>query len=79
MEVQVKQKHISRGLKRNLKNCPIALAVKDAGGIYVLVTRDMIFFELNGVVTDQALDQKIVDFIYAFDNDMTVTPISFTL
>ena len=79
MEIQVELKHILSGKQFNTTRCPVALAVEEAGGTKVFVSRRAVFFELDGVFKDQVLPYKAIDFTFAFDKGMTVAPFTFTL
>lgn len=76
MIVKVTKKHIRLGKRSCVSECPIALAMKDAG------------FERVGVSSDHAeygdnfeklvyLPGKVSEFIDAFDHQREVHPISF--
>ena len=79
MKVQVTANHIKRGCRKSMSRCPISLAVKEAGGTYVLTANGVISFEINRKVCDQLLDLKVIEFIKAFDLGKSTKPFSFIL
>jgi len=71
--IEVKQEHLNKGKKHKCNECPVALALKDAGFSGVNVT----YFSatLNG--TYVPLSKTVESYIKAFDADKPVSPFTF--
>ena len=76
MTIEVKKKHIKEGTRLSCEECPIALALQDAGLSKAWVETDS--FCVNGDEF-QALPLSAMLFIDKFDNKKKVEPFSFDI
>lgn len=79
MIINVTQKHIDRAIATQCRicgNCPVSLAVRDVfPGKVVLTGLQRIFVEDK----ESAVSDNVFNFIWDFDNGVTVHPFSFEL
>lgn len=79
-KVKVTAEHIKKGLKEDPCNCPIALALKDAGYKEVLVRGSEIEFDsTNGYAICIAAGTRIDLFIDDFDSGTKVKPMTISM
>ncbi len=80
MKIVVKKKHIKNGVCSDPTECPIALAMTDAGARNTSVSSSRVsFISFNGKAVNTEFTQKIKKFISLFDRNQTVKPDTFTL
>lgn len=80
MKIEVKEKHIKKGKPRNSCDCPIALAMKDAGLKDCFV--ECLFVDISNnleTYTMVNLPAKVSQFIHDFDEGLEVSPFEFEL
>lgn len=75
MKISVTQKHIDRGIRENMRSCPIALAIRERIGAEVSVGANYAHCPGKGVWW--MLPIKINDFIREFDRGIEVKPFTF--
>lgn len=79
MLVHVTEKHIKDGKPRRSKECPLAMAIKEAGN-YSLVTVGVTAVVVNRDVTKRLeLPESAAMFRHDFDMNLPVQPFSFEL
>jgi hypothetical protein len=76
MQVNVTQEHINAGERYDCRNCPVALALREATG------RDWYVAPFSALSYNPTwdcirLEQRIRDFVTDFDNSKDVQPITF--
>jgi len=78
LDIAVTQADIYNGIKGDCNCCPVALAVKRAGGLAVRVSQE-IEADFDGDLHSFGIPPELVAFITAFDDGRDVEPISCTL
>ena len=79
LTINVTQKHINDGVRCECKDCPVALALKDAGATDVIAGFGQMAFSFNGKEYQTPAPHAVVDFIYHYDNGESVAPFTFVL
>lgn len=80
LKVKVTRKLIKAGTRHNSECCPIALAVRGAGAIFVGVgSVDIDWADAEGNHFYTALPRKARKFISDFDSGLDVCPIEFSI
>ena len=81
IKVKVKKEHINKGKRGVCQLCPIALALKDMGYKYVVVSGLAIDFYHGNNQYFVSNTNKVVNFITTFDREgkNAVKPVEFTL
>lgn len=75
--VEVRWDHIQRGATRNIRACPVALALKDATGTAWTVSQHSLY-EV-GSLSYRAAPRSVHDFVVLFDTGTPVQPFSFEI
>lgn len=75
--VKVRRKHIQKGWAKECAECPVALAVSDAGFDQASVYVDTIWFTDDQQRKFSDSPRSVVRFIRAFDNGREVKPFNF--
>lgn len=78
IKVKVKQKHITKGRKRQPEACPIYHAMKDMGFKGHAVMGDVVEFDNDGSRL-VAIPAKAEDFVDNFDYGRPVSPFEFNI
>jgi hypothetical protein len=81
IQVKVTQENIDQGVAKDICNCPIALAMQEAGCLGVFVGRNGAHFAINDTRYFCDLPLEAKEFIDRFDleKDATTRPFTFTL
>jgi hypothetical protein len=77
--IEVTQKHIDKGGRREAGSCPVSLAINDvlADGVYVRVVANAYLFKMGILeITSVRLDENTKQFIIRFDEGESVQPFS---
>ncbi len=78
--INTSQRHIDHGLKKDCGKCPLALAIEETIGSPCQVGTESVGIHRPGwpyMIGD--LPEEAKNFVYRFDNDMMVGPISFPI
>ena len=82
MKVKVTEDHIHEGVKGSKRNCPVALAIWDAGMVDVMVGAGMAdWYDAapgKGFVS-AALPESVQEFVGDFDHGEEVEPLEFEI
>ena len=76
MLVHVIEEHISRGKRKQCSDCPVALAMKDAGCVFPLVDYALIWGPA-GARLSMETPEAVGVFITRFDQGLPVAPFDF--
>jgi hypothetical protein len=81
MLIEVKQKHIRKGVRGNMCNCPIALAVEEVTGTRAEVACSIAVWPANGEGENSVyrVTRSCDRFMEKFDNGKKVKPFKFRL
>ena len=79
--VVVNEEHIRFGRQHDCCNCPVALALRDAGVMWTAVTPSEISVcaENDGAVSQIVTPFRVRDFISVFDHGLPAEPFSFDI
>ena len=76
MRIKVEQRHIEAGKRRDVRKCPVALALNEATGLEWMVADCL--SSLDGGIHRSA-PPSVIDFFSRFDEEMPVQPFEFKL
>lgn len=79
MIIRVTQEHINKGVRGSCRNCPVALAMEDAG-----IYKPRVGIDLSGTINDEKyrwfLPKEVARFMHEFDNlTMNEAPFEFEI
>lgn len=76
--VEVRWDHIQQGVARNIRSCPVALALKEATGTAWTVSQYSLY-EINSLNCMLPAPEAVHDFVVLFDTGTPVQPFSFEI
>jgi hypothetical protein len=76
MLIKVERKHIDQGESRSARTCMVALAIHDATGVEVAVTKSQV---RCGIERKYPLPDHVQDAIDRFDDGQDVEPFEFEM